>query len=363
MLNSPVGLNNLMNLRELDLSNNEIERIENLGALKQLRVLKLNANRIKKLENISVLKSLEVLDLSQNLIEDIPALISLNKLLSSLNLSYNIIQKKELILNLRACVKLRELFFIGNPFAQLPEYVVYVQSSLRQLKALDGEIFASNSAYRKGVSSNPGSNNGDLKRTRNTKNSEVKYDDSCEIEGFEELTCRSYYANANSNSLSNGGGQLSERRGIFDFKKSMNLSALELNKDIMTDEQFSGRYIQLSEREIQFEARSNASSTTQLSSARNNQGKDLENNPVVSPRDSFQQQKQVTSLQSFQSLKKVLESKNLRSSKEITTKQQHMRTENSQHNRNDLPITCSNTNRNDREENIKKSKDEVMQHC
>ena len=129
-----------MNLRQLDLSNNEIEKIENLGSLKQLRVLQLNANRIRKIENISVLKNLEILELSQNLIDEIPSLISLNKYLVTIDISNNLIQKREHLLNLRPCTKLRFLFITGNPLTGYGDYLYYITNHLRQLVSIDGQM-------------------------------------------------------------------------------------------------------------------------------------------------------------------------------------------------------------------------------
>ena len=57
-----------INLRVLILSKNLIERIENLEGLVSLEVLDLNDNRILKIENLGALRNLRVLNLSNNLV-------------------------------------------------------------------------------------------------------------------------------------------------------------------------------------------------------------------------------------------------------------------------------------------------------
>lgn len=66
------GLENLINLEELNLSYNMISRIENLTNLQKLRDLNLADNNIRRIENLESLPSLEVLNLNGNLISEIP---------------------------------------------------------------------------------------------------------------------------------------------------------------------------------------------------------------------------------------------------------------------------------------------------
>lgn len=74
----------LVNLQELDLSDNHIDKMRNLESSKQLRVLNLSKNRISVIACIDTLQKLQVLDLSDNLIERIPVsmkfLVSLHTL-------------------------------------------------------------------------------------------------------------------------------------------------------------------------------------------------------------------------------------------------------------------------------------------
>ena len=348
-----------MNLKELDVSNNEIERIENLGGLKQLRVLKLNGNRIRKIENISVLKNLEVLELACNFIEEIPSLISLNKLLSCVNLSQNCIQKKENILNLRPCKKLREVYLTGNPFAESAEYLSYVQGTLRQLNALDGQCVVSSSAFKRGVSTKLDSKTSEAKRNRYNQTPDLRID----VEEFEESLSKNGEDNKRmSNYYSSDATKtnyIKKKQMVYETSndespRGPKLLKSELNEDVMTDEQFSGRYIfQIPQRDSRLE---NSSQNLQSSTSRSclkegvkerghldilknlsqrtspinykkREFKSVENGGVESSRAAFQQQKQTTSLQSYRSLKKVLDSGEFQNSKEKAIKVDGVRLE------------------------------------
>ncbi|GAX82165.1 hypothetical protein CEUSTIGMA_g9593.t1 [Chlamydomonas eustigma] len=65
-LNGIACLEPCINLTDLDLSDNDITKIEGLGTLTELRRLNLSSNRIQKVENISELKKLESLKLQGN---------------------------------------------------------------------------------------------------------------------------------------------------------------------------------------------------------------------------------------------------------------------------------------------------------
>jgi Leucine-rich repeat (LRR) protein len=60
------SLEECTNLRELDLSENSIEKIKGLDALTALEHLNLSANSITKWEGLATLKALQHLDLSSN---------------------------------------------------------------------------------------------------------------------------------------------------------------------------------------------------------------------------------------------------------------------------------------------------------
>ncbi|ODV62711.1 L domain-like protein [Ascoidea rubescens DSM 1968] len=111
---------NVVNLRYLDLSRNNINKIDNLSALPNLSVLKLNFNDIEKIEKLSKLISLSRLDINSNdiqKIKNLSALINLKSLnlsenlsnLTKLNLSANYINKIENLNNLSKIENLSNL--------------------------------------------------------------------------------------------------------------------------------------------------------------------------------------------------------------------------------------------------------------
>ncbi|KAI3383711.1 hypothetical protein SNEBB_004134 [Seison nebaliae] len=111
-------------LMELDLYDNQIEKIENLGSLVHLKSLDLSYNRIKKIENLSELKSLENLYLVNNRLQTIEGLDGLESL-KYLELGDNQIRKIE---NLDALKNLKELYLGKN-------YLEHLEN-LRELKQL-----------------------------------------------------------------------------------------------------------------------------------------------------------------------------------------------------------------------------------
>ena len=90
---SPIGkisaLENVPNLRFLDLSGNIIRKMENIHMLRNLRILNLAENQIAKLENFEYLTSLERLNVTGNKIEHIPVEIQKLQYLVSLRLERN----------------------------------------------------------------------------------------------------------------------------------------------------------------------------------------------------------------------------------------------------------------------------------
>ena len=61
----------MKDLRDLNLSYNLIEVIENLAKLPNLRTVSLDHNKIKKLENLKQCRKLEILSVRGNLLEDL----------------------------------------------------------------------------------------------------------------------------------------------------------------------------------------------------------------------------------------------------------------------------------------------------
>ena len=151
---SSKGLENLINLRELDLSNNDIEKIDGLSTLKRLRSLNLSFNKITKIEGLSGLKSLEILNLSNNLIESISPILLQNTTITELYLTNNNISKKDDILSLITLQKLYTLDLSNNPIAEIYDYQAFVLEQLPQLQYLDSKYIDRN-GRRRHVSQEP----------------------------------------------------------------------------------------------------------------------------------------------------------------------------------------------------------------
>jgi Leucine-rich repeat (LRR) protein len=122
------------------LASNEITRIDNLD-LRQLVELDLSHNQIKRLENMDRLISLQKLSMSKNLLPDIDYLmvLSLNKL-KDVDFSYNrlpVSYLDQLLQILAEMTFLRSVSFAGNELALNKFYRIKI-SSLRQLTSLDG---------------------------------------------------------------------------------------------------------------------------------------------------------------------------------------------------------------------------------
>ena len=132
-----LGFTNLMNLKELDLSNQEIEKIENLSNLKNLHVLNLSYNRISKIENVTCLKNLEIFYLSNNFIQEIPTIFTKNTNIVEFYIGFNAILKKDNILNMKHMSKLKVLDLEGNPITNFSDYKNYTLGVLQQLLKLD----------------------------------------------------------------------------------------------------------------------------------------------------------------------------------------------------------------------------------
>ncbi len=106
----PSCIRQFLNLKWLDLSNNQINKIENLETLQKLQYLNLRDNSISKIKGLQNLIQLEDLSLSENQISKIEGLENLFKL-KILDVSHNQIRKIE---GLERLSQLEMLFLKNN---------------------------------------------------------------------------------------------------------------------------------------------------------------------------------------------------------------------------------------------------------
>ena len=104
------GLENIINLNELNLSGNNITQIEGLENLYTLKKLNLSNNKIKKIQGLGNLKNLNQLYLHNNCINEIGGLENLSNL-HYLNLNKNSINE---IKGLENNINLTTLYLNGN---------------------------------------------------------------------------------------------------------------------------------------------------------------------------------------------------------------------------------------------------------
>jgi len=125
-------------LKEVTLHQHEIEKIENLDKLcRRLQILYLQGNVIPKIENLARLRELNYLNLCLNNIRKIENLEH-NEALEKLDMTCNFVRDPLCIESLRANKRLEELYLIGNPCTDDPDYRDFTIATLTQLKSLDG---------------------------------------------------------------------------------------------------------------------------------------------------------------------------------------------------------------------------------
>ncbi len=106
-----------------------------------LRTLNLSDNQITRLERLSQMPHLEVLDVSSNRIGSIPKMQRDHRSLRTVKLSHNCLAALADLDNLRALKNLSVLTLEGNPLAaHASQYAIF---SLRTLDVLDGETISS----------------------------------------------------------------------------------------------------------------------------------------------------------------------------------------------------------------------------
>ncbi|KAK2586486.1 hypothetical protein KPH14_010753 [Odynerus spinipes] len=120
------------NLINLHLSNNIIEKIENLDSLVHLKELDLSFNHIKVMENLSHLIELEILLLFNNYISKIEGIDNLHKL-CIFSIGNNKIEDWEHVLYLRKFKNLRSLNVARNPCTEKDGYQEYLIAFVPQL--------------------------------------------------------------------------------------------------------------------------------------------------------------------------------------------------------------------------------------
>ena len=121
----------------LNLSHNEISRIEHLDRLDTLTKLVLSDNRIDSAAGLDKLTRLTHLDLRRNMLHDLIGLAHLPAL-ESLHLDGNLIATADALRGLAWLPMLQSLTLSGNPLARQPNYREEVRRWLPGLLLLDG---------------------------------------------------------------------------------------------------------------------------------------------------------------------------------------------------------------------------------
>jgi Leucine-rich repeat (LRR) protein len=124
-------------LQELNLEDNRITKIEGLSALMHLRKLELASNKISKLENLDLCVRLTQLSLEGNHIESLSGVEKLVNLME-LYLANNRVRNLQEVLHLKSLTKLIILDLSGNTICMDKSYRLYTVFNLKKLKVLDG---------------------------------------------------------------------------------------------------------------------------------------------------------------------------------------------------------------------------------
>ncbi|XP_057179418.1 leucine-rich repeat and guanylate kinase domain-containing protein isoform X1 [Triplophysa rosa] len=129
------GLEKCERLSHLSLAHNSISRIRGLDHL-PLRELRLSGNAIQKIENLQTLRKLQVLDLSCNRIQSLSGLQKLY-LLGTANLESNLISEINEASHLHDLKLLRDLNLLKNPVQDQDDYRLAVIFLLQHITLLD----------------------------------------------------------------------------------------------------------------------------------------------------------------------------------------------------------------------------------
>ncbi|ESO09284.1 hypothetical protein HELRODRAFT_73717, partial [Helobdella robusta] len=133
------NLEKLKRLENLNLSKNNIEKIDRLSHLTRLKELNISDNCLTRIENLQPLTNLQVLDLSHNKIKTIPSWLPTKLIqLRSFNVAENNIADMTEFVKFRDSIHLTTLKVSGNPFTDISTYRLFLLYHLRTVEWLDG---------------------------------------------------------------------------------------------------------------------------------------------------------------------------------------------------------------------------------
>lgn len=157
-----LGLESLVCLEYLDLSNNHLTRIGDFSSLSKLEelslannrlndatgqfpqsltTLRLNGNQLKQLGSFGPLRNLNELYVHANMLKDLSSLSQQCPVLESLDLRNNSFnQINDLLGSFAKCASLKDLWVEGNPCCHSPTYVLDIVRALPDLQTVDGWI-------------------------------------------------------------------------------------------------------------------------------------------------------------------------------------------------------------------------------
>lgn len=197
-----IGLGKIKQLRNLDLTNNEIIELKGLESLTELEILNLSKNYIRKITGLENLNNLKVLNLFENKITKIEGLDSLSSL-EVLNIGANKISD---INGLDHLVNLKKVSFYNNSITEIKD--LKSLNSLQELNLIRNNI----------------TEIGGLKSLNNLKTLYLDQNEIIEVKNLEMLT-----------KLENLGlfhNQIMEIKGL---EKNINLKNLNLSQNAIQE--------------------------------------------------------------------------------------------------------------------------------
>jgi hypothetical protein len=139
------GLDKCVKLEKLILFNNAIQKLENMENLVNLQLLDVSQNKIEVIEGLSHLQNLHTLNLAMNLIEHVGNRLKSLHHLREINLSGNRINNVEEIKPLREMTNLKVLYFFDphygeNPLCKIYNYQTYMLFNFDFLDRFDSLV-------------------------------------------------------------------------------------------------------------------------------------------------------------------------------------------------------------------------------